>query len=130
MADPTKPLRKAVFDKLSAAGLGVPIHSRAEDGMEPPFVLIGEVALPPAITKDQATFDASFEVIAVVEGRSPAPAEDLMAGCFAALSGQALTATGISVTPPALTSSGARSNDEKTLFFGLQNWAATVTSTS
>ncbi len=130
MADPTKPLRKAVFDRLTAAALGVPIHSRAVDDMQPPFVMIGEVALPPASTKDQATFDASFEVVAVVEGRSPVPAEDLMAACFAALSGQALSATGISATPPTLAASAARSNDEKTLFFGLQQWAATVTSTA
>jgi len=129
MADPTKPLRKAVLDRLTAAGIGAEIYSRAEDNMEPPFILLGEFALPPALTKDQATFDATFEVIAVVKGRSPVPAEDLMAACFAALSGQALTAPGISITPPTLASSGARSNDEKTLFFGLQNWAATVTST-
>jgi hypothetical protein len=127
MSDPTGLLRKAFFDKLVAASLGVPVHSRAPDNLDPPFVVLGEIALGASLTKDGGLFEASVEIISVVDGRSPVPSETVMAGVFSALQGQTITATGASFTPPFLQSSGARSNEEKTLFFGLQSFSVTAT---
>jgi len=122
MADPTVKLRQAVFDKLVAGALGVTVYSRAPDNLVPPFVLLGQIQLQPQATKDRSVFEASFEVISVVTGRSPAPAEAIMAKVFDALQMQTITASGASFTPPLLQSSGSQSNEEKTLYFGLQTF--------
>jgi hypothetical protein len=126
MADPTNAVRQAVFARLSAASLGAPVFSTAPANQRPPYILLDEVSLEAANTKQARAWPVTVSVVSVVEATSPAAVELYMSRVLDALQDVALTLPGLTAFPLRLTASTAEREADNLLFFGRQTFRTTA----
>lgn len=126
MADPTNAVRQAVFARLSAAFLGAPVFSVAPSNQSPPYVLLDEVSLEAANTKQARAWPVSVTVVSVVETTTPAAVEQYMSRVLDALQDVALVLPGLTAFPLRLTASTAEPEPDKLLYFGRQTFRTTA----
>lgn len=129
MSNPRRAIQQAIFERLSAASLGVPVGSRIGDNTPPPFITIDAITLTGPMTKDGGDWEVTVEVSAVVEARSPGPLGALAEGMTQALDGRQLTADGVSLTTMHMTTSAPETTEDRLLHIERQTYSLFATTT-
>lgn len=78
-------IRVAIFELLSGAGVGAPVHSSPPADLRPPVVLIGAIVADEPLTKDDGAGWYSVAVESWVQTASPAILDELTDNVSAAL---------------------------------------------
>ena len=122
MADLARAVQTAIYEKLLAANLALPIVSIVPDGMKPPAAVIAESVFEEIGGKTMVAERHQIVVRTFLGGTSKAPLLDTMTKIKDALHRQALTAAGVIMSNCEYLSGAERRDLEEGVLIGEQTF--------